>query len=74
MQSYLECVKKKKGMNDPECRDIAKAYLTCRMDRCAKTPFFFSAPLLISVPTIEISWRKTSLRIWALQTRRQPGK
>jgi cytochrome c oxidase assembly protein subunit 19 len=36
MQSYLGCMKKKRGMNDPECRDIAKAYLTCRMDRCAK--------------------------------------
>ena len=39
MQSYLGCVKKKKGMNDPECRDIAKAYLTCRMDRCARYLF-----------------------------------
>lgn len=36
MQSYLGCMKKKRGTNDPECRDIAKAYLTCRMDRCAK--------------------------------------
>lgn len=26
-------MKKVKGMNDPECRNLAKAYLTCRMDK-----------------------------------------
>jgi len=26
-------MKTKKGMNDPECRSLAKSYLTCRMDR-----------------------------------------
>lgn len=33
MQTYLACMKKRKGMNDPECRELAKGYLTCRMDR-----------------------------------------
>lgn len=33
MASYLSCMKKVKGMNDPECRNWAKSYLTCRMDR-----------------------------------------
>jgi hypothetical protein len=33
MSSYLSCIKKTKGMNDPECRNLAKGYLTCRMDR-----------------------------------------
>lgn len=33
MTSYLACMRKVKGMNDPECRNFAKAYLTCRMDR-----------------------------------------
>ena len=30
---YLGCMKKNKGMNDPECRSLAKSYLACRMDR-----------------------------------------
>lgn len=33
MTKYLGCMKKVKGMNDPECRNLAKAYLTCRMDK-----------------------------------------
>lgn len=35
MVSYLACMRKVKGMNDPECRNFAKAYLTCRMDKYA---------------------------------------
>ncbi len=31
---YLTCVRKNKGMNDPECRTLAKNYLSCRMDKC----------------------------------------
>lgn len=33
MTRYLACMKKVKGTNDPECRNIAKSYLACRMDR-----------------------------------------
>ncbi|RFU35358.1 hypothetical protein B7463_g1013, partial [Scytalidium lignicola] len=33
MTSYLACIKKVRGMNDPECRNLAKSYLSCRMDR-----------------------------------------
>ncbi|KAI1776704.1 hypothetical protein F4818DRAFT_411623 [Hypoxylon cercidicola] len=33
MTKYLSCIKKVKGMNDEECRQLAKSYLTCRMDR-----------------------------------------
>ena len=33
MTSYLSCMKKNRGMNDPECRNLAKSYLACRMDR-----------------------------------------
>lgn len=33
MMDYLGCIKKVKGMNDNECRNIAKSYLSCRMDR-----------------------------------------
>jgi cytochrome c oxidase assembly protein subunit 19 len=32
--SYLGCIKKVKGVNEDECRMLAKSYLTCRMDRC----------------------------------------
>lgn len=35
MTRYLACMKRVKGMNDPECRNIAKSYLACRMDRLA---------------------------------------
>lgn len=34
MIGYLSCIKKAKGMNDEECRSLAKSYLGCRMDRC----------------------------------------
>ena len=37
MTSYLACMKKVKGMNDPECRDLAKSYLSCRMERFVRT-------------------------------------
>ncbi|KFY29050.1 hypothetical protein V493_02572 [Pseudogymnoascus sp. VKM F-4281 (FW-2241)] len=33
MTKYLACIKKAKGLNDPDCRNLAKAYLTCRMDK-----------------------------------------
>ncbi|PVH72932.1 hypothetical protein DL98DRAFT_552886 [Cadophora sp. DSE1049] len=33
MMSYLSCIKRVKGLNDPECRLQAKEYLSCRMDR-----------------------------------------
>lgn len=33
MKAYLACIKKVKGVNEDQCRDIAKAYLTCRMDK-----------------------------------------
>ena len=33
MAKYLACIKKVKGVNDSQCRDIAKSYLGCRMDR-----------------------------------------
>lgn len=33
MTSYLACMKKVRGVNEDECRNLAKAYLSCRMDR-----------------------------------------
>jgi cytochrome c oxidase assembly protein subunit 19 len=30
---YLSCMKSVKGVNEDRCRDIAKQYLGCRMDR-----------------------------------------
>ncbi|KAH7326722.1 cytochrome c oxidase assembly protein COX19 [Stachybotrys elegans] len=34
MTSYLACMKKVRGANGTEeCRNLAKAYLSCRMDR-----------------------------------------
>ena len=33
MKSYLACMKKVRGVNKDECRELAKAYLSCRMDK-----------------------------------------
>ncbi|WZH39559.1 mitochondrial copper ion transporter [Fusarium acuminatum] len=33
MTKYLSCMKKVRGLNDEACRDLAKAYLSCRMDK-----------------------------------------
>ena len=33
MIGYLSCIKKSKGLNDEECRSLAKSYLGCRMDK-----------------------------------------
>ncbi|KAL2109951.1 hypothetical protein VUR80DRAFT_1817 [Thermomyces stellatus] len=33
MTNYLSCMQKVGGVNQPECRELAKAYLACRMDR-----------------------------------------
>lgn len=33
MIDYLSCMKKVRGVNENECRLLAKAYLGCRMDR-----------------------------------------
>lgn len=45
MVSYLRCLRAHRGSNDPECRLQAKAYLGCRMERCAILPSFPSMPL-----------------------------
>lgn len=33
MVNYLKCLKDVRGQNDPACREIAKNYLSCRMER-----------------------------------------
>ncbi|CAN8099504.1 unnamed protein product [Discula destructiva] len=33
MVQYLSCIKKVKGVNEDQCRQLAKSYLACRMDR-----------------------------------------
>lgn len=35
MSDYLACMKKARGVNEHECRNLAKSYLSCRMDRYA---------------------------------------
>lgn len=65
MIGYLSCIKKSKGMNDEECRNLAKSYLGCRMDRSAThwVPGFGQS---VNIDA-GISWRRMSLRIWALE-------
>lgn len=33
MKRYLTCLKSAKGVNSPECRELSKGYLQCRMER-----------------------------------------
>lgn len=33
MTEYLACMKQARGVNQNQCRELAKAYLACRMDR-----------------------------------------
>ncbi|CAI9634104.1 unnamed protein product [Alternaria burnsii] len=41
MLSYLRCIKSHRGTNDPECRNLSKSYLSCRMDRNLMAPDSF---------------------------------
>lgn len=41
MLSYLRCIKSHRGTNDPECRNLSKSYLSCRMDRYVHQAFLF---------------------------------
>ncbi|KAI0423754.1 putative cytochrome c oxidase assembly protein Cox19 [Xylaria sp. FL1042] len=47
MTRYLSCIKKVKGVNDDECRSLAKSYLACRMDRYGLLFPFSPAVMLI---------------------------
>lgn len=49
MLGYLSCMKSKKGMNDPECRNLAKSYLSCRMDRYVYHIYYIRGGWLIVV-------------------------
>lgn len=33
MTKYLKCIRSHRGTNDPECRNLSKSYLSCRMDQ-----------------------------------------
>lgn len=33
MTSYLSCIKRTRGINQDDCRQLSKAYLQCRMDK-----------------------------------------
>lgn len=39
MTSYLACMKKVRGVNRDECRQLAKSYLACRMDKYAAVSY-----------------------------------
>ncbi|PKY06084.1 putative cytochrome c oxidase assembly protein Cox19 [Aspergillus campestris IBT 28561] len=38
ISSYLKCIKSSRGVNDEECRKLAKGYLGCRMDKNLMAP------------------------------------
>jgi hypothetical protein len=60
MLSYLRCIKSHRGSNDPECRNLSKSYLSCRMDRYV--PFHLApAPTPHTTPTFvngSSTWHK----------------
>lgn len=35
---YLKCLRSRRGVNDDECRKLAKGYLGCRMDKYVSGP------------------------------------
>jgi len=38
MKRYLACLKTARGVNSPECRELSKGYLQCRMERNLMAP------------------------------------
>ena len=38
MKQYLRCLKTARGVNSPECRELSKGYLNCRMERGLMAP------------------------------------
>ncbi|BCR86913.1 cytochrome c oxidase assembly protein Cox19 [Aspergillus chevalieri] len=38
IRNYLKCLKTKGGVNDPDCRLMAKDYLGCRMEKNLMAP------------------------------------
>ncbi|PGH27389.1 cytochrome c oxidase assembly protein COX19 [Polytolypa hystricis UAMH7299] len=38
ISSYLQCLKGARGVNDEQCRRLAKSYLACRMDKNLMLP------------------------------------
>ncbi|EBA27402.1 Cytochrome c oxidase assembly protein cox19 [Aspergillus fumigatus] len=38
ISQYLKCLKLRKGVNDEECRKLAKGYLSCRMEKNLMAP------------------------------------
>jgi hypothetical protein len=55
MLSYLRCIKSHRGSNDPECRNLSKSYLSCRMDRYVCTLSFIAHTPLLAKQT-HIPW------------------
>ena len=38
MKQYRRCLKTARGVNSPECRELSKGYLNCRMERGLMAP------------------------------------
>lgn len=46
MTTYLACIKRVKGVNEDECRSLAKAYLACRMEQWVALGYISLGPTL----------------------------
>ncbi len=75
--SYLSCIKKVKGVNEDECRMLAKSYLTCRMDRWViheLTALPVVVPLSrkcrLTRKRTATSWQGTNSKIWDSRKRK----
>lgn len=55
---YLRCLRRVKGMNDAECRMMAKDYLKCRLDQYVI--FYILYPY--HVPSSALAWSYSSAK------------
>jgi len=64
---YLSCLKKVKGVNEEECRQLAKNYLSCRMDRFVLLQWFLLLNGQADMWIVGIWWQKMTSRTWGLR-------
>lgn len=73
MMSYLSCIKKVKGVNEDECRMLAKSYLACRMDRWvihgAHPHIVVTSSNQLTAGILATSWLGTTSRTWDSRTK-----
>lgn len=75
--TYLSCIRRVKGVNENECRLLAKSYLACRMDRWVILrgfPAYGVTGILITAAIQATSWQGTTSGTWGLRKRRRRSR